>query len=100
MNGPQFCEVRWLDAWADGVDDTTPEDVHMKHRPILMITRGWVLKNDEIGVSMFYEMCLDPPSYRGRTFIPKGMVVSVEPYPKQRARVKRKSPEIAKAPLD
>ena len=99
---PVFSELTWIDAWCDGVDDTTPEDVHMKHKPLLMITRGWVLKNDEIGVSMFYERCLDPPSFRGRTFVPAAMVRSLEPYPKPKPRRARlaKSPEIEKGPKD
>ena len=97
MKDPQFCEVTWIDAWADGVDDTTSEDVHLKHTPLTMVTRGWVLKNDEVGVSMFHERCVDPASYRGRTFIPAGMIKSVEPYPK----IKTRKPRVKKiAPLD
>jgi len=86
MKGPRFCEVTWEDAWCDGVDDVTFENVGDKHKPVLMITRGWVLIDNDIGVSMFYEKQADSTSYRGRTFIPKGMIKSIEDFPRIRKR--------------
>lgn len=77
----RFVTVTWLDAWAEGVDDATVDNVHEKHKPVEMETRGWLLKDDDVGVSIFYERCLSPLSYRGRTFIPRGMIVKVEDFP-------------------
>lgn len=86
MIEPRFVTVRWHDAWADGVDDVTHETVGDKHRPILMETRGWLMVDNEVGVSLFYERCLDPQTYRGRTFIPRGMVVAITDFPTVKVR--------------
>lgn len=88
---PRFAQVTWLDAWADGVDDVTQDKVHEKHHPLEMQTRGWILLDDEIGISLFYERCTDPLSYRGRTFIPRAMVKSVDDFPVKR-KPKTKKP--------
>jgi hypothetical protein len=87
---PRYVTCVWEDAFADGVDDTTPEQAHERHKPLTMETRGWLLVDDEVGISVFYERCLEPLSYRGRTFIPRGMVKSVEDFPpKRKPRIKR-----------
>ncbi len=83
---PRFVSVAWTDAWADGVDDVTMDKVHEKHKAIAMETRGWLLLDDETGVSLFYERAGDRSSYRGRTFIPRGMVVSVSDFPAKRIK--------------
>lgn len=86
---PRFVAVEWIDAWADGVDDVTHETVRDKHRPLIMETRGWLMVDDEVGVSLFYERCTEPLSYRGRTFIPRGMVRSVADFPPKKPRTPR-----------
>ncbi len=86
MKEPRFVTVKWEDAWADGVDDTSIEKAAEKHRPIVMETRGWLIVDNETGVSVFYERTHDQISYRGRTFIPRGMIVSVTDFPAKRAR--------------
>lgn len=92
----KFVTVTWLDAWAEGVDDTTPELAHQRHKPLEMETRGWLLVDDDVGVSLFYERCLEPLAYRGRTFIPRAMIKKVEEYPSKRTRV-RKKPVVVQA---
>ncbi len=89
MKAPRFVTVTWEDAWADGVDDTSPDKVHEKHRPIVMETRGWLLQEDDVGVSIFYERTQDQLSYRGRTFILRGMIVKIEDFPVRRVRKKK-----------
>lgn len=81
---PRFAIVRWLDAWSDGVDDTSAEKAFESHKPVEMETRGWILMDDEVGVSMFYERHSDKSAYRGRTFIPRGMIKSIEDFPVKR----------------
>jgi hypothetical protein len=46
---------------------------------VIMETVGWLLKNDPRGVSVVCEAFLDEGvrSYRGHTFIPRGMVLAV-----------------------
>ena len=83
---PRFVEIQWIDAWADGVDDVTFETVADKHQPLVMHTRGWLLLENDTGVSLFYERCLSPLSYRGRTFIPRGMIRSIEDFPAKKPR--------------
>ena len=86
---PRFVEIQWIDAWADGVDDVTFETVADKHQPLVMHTRGWLLLDNDTGVSLFYERCLNPLSYRGRTFIPRGMIRSIEDFPTKRTPRKK-----------
>ena len=83
--------VTWDDAWADGVDDTSLDKVYEKHKPVPLETRGWLGLDNEAGVSLFPERQKDQSSYRGRTFIPRGMIVSIEDFPPKRKR-KRKEP--------
>jgi len=79
--------VEWDDAWADAVATVTEKDVGETHHAEVIVTIGWLLKQDEKGISIACERCGDG-SYRGRSFIPHGMVRSVTPFrltkPKQK----------------
>lgn len=74
-----FVSVEWFDAWADGSDTLGPHDQDTKHRPTLMETRGWMLGDNDVGISLFNERCLDKGDeiYRSRTFILRSMVKKV-----------------------
>lgn len=78
---PPFVVVIWKDAWSDAVASTSLKDAHELHRPTVMETRGWCLVDNEEGLSVFPERCLDlgDEVYRGRTFIPRSLVKSVTP---------------------
>ena len=67
-----FVEIEWLDAWADSVTAVTVQDIQDSHKPERIVTRGWLLRQDEIGVSIANEICGDG-SFRGRTFVPASM---------------------------
>lgn len=89
---PSLVMVEWLDAWVNGVDSINLNDPDPKHGPTKMQTIGWLLKDDEKGVSLFNERCLDvdDQTYRGRTFIPRAMITKVEPLNDKKPRtVKR-----------
>ena len=73
---PPFVIIEWDDAWADATTAVTLKDVGDSHRPEVIKTTGWLLKEDEAGVSLANEVCGDG-SYRGRTFILKAMIRSV-----------------------
>lgn len=90
MSEPRFVTVVWSDAYADGVEDVTIEHAKEKHRPIVMETRGYMLVDDEVGVSLFHERCREDNTFRGRTFILRQNVISVEDFPTKR---KRKPPK-------
>jgi hypothetical protein len=74
-----FVSVVWDDAWADATDSVGERDHDSKHKATVMETRGWLVRDDELGVSIFNERCLDDGdgSYRSRTFIPRAMIKSV-----------------------
>jgi len=81
--------VHWLDAWTNELG-VTVEDVGATHKPMPVQTIGWLLKEDETGISLANEY-FDDGSYRGRTFIPRSLVVKVTPYVPP--RTPRKKPE-------
>lgn len=102
MTEPVFVACKWLDAWADTHESVSIEDAHLKHNATLMETRGWLLVDNEKGVSLFNERCLDvgDGTYRGRTFVPRAMIQSVIPVVKARKprSTKLKVAEAPKAP--
>ena len=67
--------VNWLDAWTNEMG-VTIEDVGASHKPMQVQTIGWLLKDDDLGVSLANEY-FDDGSYRGRTFILRSMIVDV-----------------------
>ena len=79
--------VKWQDAWTNELG-VTLEDVGASHKPMPVTTIGWLLKDDEVGISLANEY-FDDGSYRGRTFILRSMVVSCEPF----ALVKPRKPK-------
>lgn len=89
---PRFVTCKWADSWADGVEDVTIENAKDKHRPILMETRGYLLVDNEDGISLFHERCREDGTFRGRTFILRGNIVSVEDFPAKRKRKKEPTP--------
>lgn len=88
---PVLAIVIWLDAWAESGDATSVLDVHEKHRATIMQTIGWILQDDDAGISIFNERCLDEGEevYRSRTFIPRLMVRSTTPVNLSRPRKPR-----------
>ena len=72
-------EVVWDDAHGAAIGDVTLSDIGNYHRPTVMQTLGWLLKDDDVGVSVANERCMDQgdETYRGRTFIPRVLVKSV-----------------------
>lgn len=75
--------VRWNDAHTTEAAQYAPADV--PHAPLVIETVGWLLRHDTSGVSIASER-LDNSQYRGYTFVPAGMVVSVTPILKSRKR--------------
>lgn len=81
--------VAWNDANTDN-DPVTIESVRAVHKPMVVHTLGWLLYEDEDGLTVVNEWYFD--SYRGRTFIPRGMLISVTPYKLSRPRTKKPPP--------
>lgn len=79
----QFVEVVWLDAWVDDDNFATAHGLALTHKPMVVKTRGWLILDDSIGVSVANEESTtedDGKVFRGRTFIPRAMIQSVTPY--------------------
>lgn len=76
----QVVVVSWDDAHGSAHREVTEDD--MPHRPVVMQTLGWLLRDDEKGVSLANELATDMDStcYRGHTFVPRGMVRSMVPF--------------------
>ncbi len=66
--------VEWDDACCHEEGGSEPT-----HKPVRMVTAGWLLKEDANGVSLAsgYEK-EDPESWDSEYFIPAGMVVSMK----------------------
>lgn len=90
---PELVKLVWKDAWADLHEQVSVADVGEKHKATLMETVGWLLRNDDVGASLFNERCLDQGdgTYRGRTFVLKTMIVSIIPVTKPR-KPRKKAP--------
>ncbi len=84
--------VEWQDAWTNELG-VTVDDVGATHKPMAVHTIGWLLKEDEIGVSLANEH-FDDGSYRGRTFILRSMVVSVTHHALAKPRKPRRPKEV------
>jgi hypothetical protein len=96
MTEPRFTIVRWHDAWADSVGAVTISDALLTHKPETIRTVGWLLVDDPMGVSLANEVCGDG-SYRGRTFVPRAMIVSVTVYELRAPRAPR-APRVPRKP--
>lgn len=69
--------VTWNDAQASATKEYSKA---RDHKPAVMTTVGYLLDRDDVGVSICCERFFedDEWAYRGHTFIPAGMVVSVD----------------------
>lgn len=79
--------VVWDDAWVRADEPLVLNEVSASHKPMTVHTIGWLLMEDERGVSVaneFYE-----ETYRGRTFIPRAMVRTVTKFALAKPRKKR-----------
>ena len=76
---PLVC-IHWLDA--HGTASTAYTEETIPHKAYPMHTYGLLMRDDESGVSVCSENYFDDVdqimNYRGHSFIPRGMVVSVE----------------------
>ncbi len=95
---PKFVFVFWNDAWGNSVDDVHPDDVDASHKPKPMVSAGWLLRDNDVGMSIFSEKSVEDGFYRGRTFIPRAMIVEVRGTMKPgrtRTKKEKKTSEVA-----
>ena len=89
--------VQWADAWTNEMS-VTLEDAKASHKPMAVETIGWLLVDDEVGVSLANEH-FDDGSYRGRTFILRSMVRSVTVHALAKPRIKQPKPKPRETPV-
>ncbi len=89
MRSLPFVEVTWNDAWVDGADPVNLADVAASHKPKVIKTLGYLLLDNDVGISLANEHYEDEDVYRGRTFIHRPMVVTVTPFALTKPRKKR-----------
>ena len=80
MRDRQRVIVVWDDAWQDQENFTTAHGIRATHAPMVVQTEGMLLQDDEIGISVANERSSQDGQdvFRGRTFIPRAMIRSVE----------------------
>ena len=88
---PIVC-VAWEDA--HGSIATAYSEHEIPHASVVILTIGWLLRQDEVGISVANEYCGDG-TWRGVTFVPHGMMQSVTPILTRTPRKKRVKPEPA-----
>ena len=92
--------VRWNDAQSSATKVYTENDPSY-HAPVIMETLGWLMRDDETGVSIMNEVFAEDgtKNYRGHTFVPRALVISVTPYrvPKLRRLHAHRHPDIPSA---
>jgi len=79
---PRRATVWWYDAHSSNWD-WDEETLLRKHEPSLCGRQGWIVKVDKVGVSLAWEWSptdgnIEVSPYRGRQFIPRGMVVRID----------------------
>lgn len=79
--------VEWDDAWVRADEPITMADVGSTHQPMVIHTLGWLLRDDDKGISLANEYYDE--TYRGRTFIPRAMVRKMTTFALTRPRAKR-----------
>lgn len=96
-----FVIVVWDDAYGGAHTPVGEHELAADHKPLVVQTAGWLLVDNDEGVSLFNERYDDGGStlWRGRSFIPRGMIRSVTPFTLSRPR-RKKAPHVEDAPLD
>lgn len=84
--------VVWDDAHGSATDNVTIADIGHAHRALVMTTIGWLLREDEDGVSIANERCMEEGKevYRGHTFVPRSLIRSCTPFKLSLPRRSRK----------
>lgn len=92
--------VVWDDAYGDVGGEATAEDTARDfHRPEVYTTFGLLLVEDERGVTVASDYRADSQTYRGRTFIPRGMITTIHRLGLPKApKPRRRPPEPPDAP--
>ncbi len=80
MPKQKFVQVTWIDAWEDESNFATAHAIAQTHEPMTVRTRGWLLVDDDTGISLAGEDSAQDGHdvFRRRCFIPRVNVKLVE----------------------
>jgi hypothetical protein len=80
--------VVWDDARGSATSTFTEKDI--PHEPLVMTTMGWLLRDDEKGISVAMEKYSEDGEtcWRGHSFIPREMIRSCTLFAMSKVRVK------------
>jgi hypothetical protein len=86
-----FVLVQWEDPNSSSVEVITDENIADFHAPEVMETAGWLLRDDEKGVSVANEIYYEKgkPRWRGHTFIVRALIRKVTQVSLAKARKKK-----------
>lgn len=74
---PPLVQVKWNDAHSPAATETVNiNEISRVHGTIPIITAGYLLRDDDVGITIGGEDCADG-DYRNITFIPRCLVVEV-----------------------
>ena len=85
--GKRLVLVEWLDANTGSEDAVDEDTVDSYHKPTSVHTLGWVLRDNEKGMTLVTEYY--DSTYRGRTFIPRICIKAVTEYKLTKPRVSK-----------
>lgn len=91
----QFALVVWDDAFTS---DDEVEEHSIDHTPSRVNSYGWILRSDNIGITIAAEWGVDDGKYRIVTFVPRAMVV--EEIPLTFTKKRRTTPKAEGAALE
>ncbi len=92
---PLVCVI-WEDAHGDVNNESNADDLKREfHKPYVYHTFGLCIVDNEVGVSLVNDFCPDDKTYRGRSFIPRGMIREVIKLGTPKKRAERKKKEVA-----
>lgn len=102
MNGHKspnkpFALVIWRDAHGNSTEEFFEEDV--RHAPDTFYSYGWLIKSDEIGVSLAAEWNPNAGSWRNHMFIDRPMVMEEFIITLTKKRTKKEKAAVAEVPV-
>jgi hypothetical protein len=89
-----FWTVLWHDAHGSGVGEV--ELAEIPHEPTWIITNGYLLREDAIGITIAGEYT-ENNTYRSRTFIPRAAAVWAGPREAWKRRRKRATAQVSRS---
>lgn len=91
----QIVVVAWEDAWKAATADITEDNIDAWHGAVPTQTIGWVVKHDNKGITIANERSVNSAGkeeWRGATFIPAKMILSINPFNLTSPRKKHETP--------